>query len=167
MAAMASAGGMIPEQVWDAAPLAARGLSPGRPTGVGDAAGVGARGIPEARCEPRPGASFNLRPEAVWQPLRRQPVRARRGAMVGTRTRSRVARRPALWLCLDRPGPGPHGIDGWQASADSDTAGNGLGQHVVALPTSPLEVGARSRLFHLFLADGGGWEGQDHRIDVG
>ena len=34
MARMASPGGMLPEQVWDAAPIAARGLAPGRPTGA-------------------------------------------------------------------------------------------------------------------------------------
>ncbi|MBV9345538.1 MAG: glycosyl hydrolase, partial [Gammaproteobacteria bacterium] len=33
MARMASAGGMLPEQVWDAAPIPARALRPGRPTG--------------------------------------------------------------------------------------------------------------------------------------
>ena len=31
---MASPGGMLPEQIWDAAPIAARGLLPGRPTGA-------------------------------------------------------------------------------------------------------------------------------------
>ena len=34
MAAMAGRGGMLPEQVWDAAPLPERGLFPGRPTGA-------------------------------------------------------------------------------------------------------------------------------------
>ncbi|HLJ37431.1 MAG TPA: glycoside hydrolase family 15 protein [Steroidobacteraceae bacterium] len=33
MVRMASSGGMLPEQVWDAAPIPARGLKPGRPTG--------------------------------------------------------------------------------------------------------------------------------------
>ncbi|HTL93292.1 MAG TPA: glycoside hydrolase family 15 protein, partial [Steroidobacteraceae bacterium] len=34
MTRMASAGGMLPEQVWDAAPIPTRGLAPGRPTGA-------------------------------------------------------------------------------------------------------------------------------------
>src|SRR5215469_3826252 len=34
MTRMASSGGMLPEQIWDAAPIAARGLFPGRPTGA-------------------------------------------------------------------------------------------------------------------------------------
>ena len=33
MVRMASTGGMLPEQVWDAPPVASRGLKPGRPTG--------------------------------------------------------------------------------------------------------------------------------------
>src|SRR5260370_5181489 len=33
MAAMASPGGMLPEQVWDAEPIPSRRLAPGRPTG--------------------------------------------------------------------------------------------------------------------------------------
>src|SRR4029077_11191174 len=34
MTRMASPGGMLPEQVWDTAPMPARGLAPGRPTGA-------------------------------------------------------------------------------------------------------------------------------------
>ena len=58
MARMASSGGMLPEQIWDAAPLAARGLLPGPADGGGDAAGVGARGVPEAGGVARPEAAL-------------------------------------------------------------------------------------------------------------
>ena len=45
---MTGAGGLMPEQVWDSRAVAERGLYPGRPTGFGDAAGVGACRIHQA-----------------------------------------------------------------------------------------------------------------------
>ena len=48
MTRMASAGGMLPEQVWDAAPIRRAGPESRAADRGGDAAGVGARGVPEA-----------------------------------------------------------------------------------------------------------------------
>ena len=48
MARMASPGGMLPEQVWDAAPIAGARPDARAADRGGDAAGVGARGVPEA-----------------------------------------------------------------------------------------------------------------------
>jgi glucoamylase len=58
-----------------------------------------------------------------------------------------------------------HGVDHWQAVTDTDTTENGLGQHVVALPTSGLKAGTRIA-FTFFWLDTGRWEGQDHHIDI-
>ena len=103
MARMASPGGMLPEQVWDAAPIPARGLAPGRPTGA-------AMPLVWAHAEYlKLAASRGLRrpfdqPTAVWEryggerPLltrliwtEQAPSRALRRA---ARSASRCARRP-------------------------------------------------------------------------
>jgi glucoamylase len=88
--------------------------------------------------------------EALWSP--RTPI-----AQMPTGHR--------LWLCVARPARVHHGIDGWQEVTESETEGNGLGQHVLALPTTSLPAGTRIDFTFRWLDDGS-WEGQDHRIDI-
>lgn len=164
MAAMVGRCGLMPEQIWDEASSPRQWLTLGRPTGS-------AMPLVWAHAEfVKLAASRALRrpydrPEAVWRrygghrPAPAQALWTPRAPIAQIRSGQ------ALWLCLPRPARVHHGVDGWQAVADSDAAENGLGEYVVALPASGLQAGTRID-FTLFWLDSGSWDGQDHRIDV-
>jgi len=78
MAAMASPGGMIPEQVWDADPIPERFLFPGRPTGSAMPLAWAHAEFVKLLVSRGLGRPFD-RPRAVWQRYRGR--RARGGRM--------------------------------------------------------------------------------------
>jgi glucoamylase len=164
MAAMVGRCGLIPEQVWDDASSPRPSLTLGKPTGSAMPLVWAHAEFVKLAASRVLGHPFD-RPEAVWRRYGgRRPVPAEvlwspRAPMAQMRAGQ------AVWLCLARPARVHHGIDGWQALADSETAENGLGQHVVALPASGFRAGTRID-FTFFWLDSGSWEGQDHRIDV-
>lgn len=164
MAAMTGSAGLMPEQVWDAAEIAERGLYPGRPSGsamplvwahaefVKLATSI-ANGAPSDR----PRAVFaryqGRKPDpdiVVWTP--RSPVATLRP---GSR----------LWVCVDEPALVHYGVDGWQHAADVATQDSGLGLHVADVPSASLKAGqALNFTFQSTATER--WEGSDHRIDV-
>jgi glucoamylase len=163
MAAMTGTAGLMPEQVWDCAPVPERGLYPGKPTGgamplvwahaefIKLALSI-ACGVP---CD-RPQAVFaryrGRRPRAhvvVWTP--RSPART---LPAGCRLR----------VCVGEPALVHYGVDGWQQVADVATQDSGLGLHVADVPTATLRAG--QSLDFTFLRTGTKrWEGRDYRID--
>ena len=66
MAAMAGGLGMLPEQVWDAAPISSRGLYPGRPTGSAMPLAWAHAEFIKLAVSRHTDRIFD-RPEAVWQ----------------------------------------------------------------------------------------------------
>src|SRR4029077_10260442 len=66
MAAMASPGGMIPEQVWDSDPIPGRRLAPGRPTGSAMPLAWAHAEFVKLLVSRQFGDPFG-RPRAVWQ----------------------------------------------------------------------------------------------------
>jgi glucoamylase len=164
MAAMVGRCGMIPEQVWDEASSPRPSLALGKPSGSAMPLVWAHAEFVKLAASRALGRPFD-RPEAVW---RRYGGRRPAPAEALWSPRAPIAQMRAgqgLWLCLPRPARVHHGVDGWQATAESDTAENGLGQHVLALPTSGLAAGTRID-FTFFWPDSGSWEGRDHRIDV-
>jgi len=164
MAAMTGSAGLMPEQVWDAATIAERGLYPGKPSGsamplvwahaefIKLATSV-ANGVPSDR----PRAVFaryqGRRPDpevVVWTP--RSPI-----------TELRPGRR--LSVCLDEPALVHYGVDGWQRTADVATQDSGLGLHVADVPTATLSAGQALNFTFLRTATKR-WEASDYRIDV-
>ncbi len=95
----ASQGGLLPEQVWDAAPIPSLGLLPGRPSGSAMPLALGARGIPEAADRPRKRASGRAAARGgralSWTGIAPRAVLplARRSAGPAPRAASRAARR--------------------------------------------------------------------------
>jgi glucoamylase len=164
MAAMVGRCGLIPEQVWDEAASPRPWLTLGKPTGSAMPLVWAHAEFVKLAASRTLGRPFD-RPEAVW---RRYGGRRPAPADAVWSPRAPIAQmRPGqtLWLCLNRPAQVHHGIQGWQAVADSDTADNGLGQYVAALPTSGLAAGTRIDFTFLW-TDSGTWEGSDYRIDV-
>lgn len=167
MNAMAGVGGLLPEQVWDAAPLPERGLLPGRPSGS-------AMPLAWAHAEfIKLAASHALgrvcdRPEAVWQRYAGSVGNIRPEAvtwvwMPGAPINSLVAGR-ALLILLPHPAMLHLGFDGWQHSRDLPTQQLGLDMHGVTLSADLLQN--RDRLDFTWHVPQGGWLGEDFFIAV-
>ena len=163
MVRMASAGGMLPEQVWDAAPVPARGLAPGRPTGGAmPLAWTHAEYIKllMSRSLKRP---FD-RPEAVWQRYRGERPALRRVVWCEHAPASELPQGCALTLALREPGTFRWGLDGWQDVREQQTAANPLGLHLLEIDTARLTAGRSIDVtFRRAAAD---WVGRDYRIAV-
>ena len=144
MARMASPGGMIPEQVWDAPAIPERALYPGRPTGS-------AMPLAWAHAEfIRLAASLSLgrpwdRPTAVWQRYHgRRPTHA----VAYWCEHAPIATVPdgvGLWVCLLAPGAVRARIDTGSVGSELATSDTGLGLHAVRLDTVGLRAGQRIR----------------------
>lgn len=164
MAAMASPGGMIPEQIWDAAPLPGRRLRLGRASGSAMPLAWAHAEFVKLLLSRQIGRPFD-RPRAVWQRYRgRRPVaehafwwqHAPLGAMpAGAK----------LAVALPMPAVVHWGRDGWQLSEDTATSDSGLGFHVAVLATAALPPGSRVE-FTWRRRDSGEWAGRDITVQV-
>jgi glucoamylase len=164
MAAMASPGGMIPEQVWDAAPIPERLLYPGRPSGSAMPLAWAHAEFVKLLVSRQIGRPFD-RPRAMWQRYRgRRPVaehafwwpHAPIGAM---REGAKLA------VALPFPAAVRWGRDGWRQSAEVAGVDSGLGFHVVVLDTAALPPGSRIDLTWR-RQDSGEWAGRDFAVRV-
>jgi glucoamylase len=163
MTRMASAGGMLPEQIWDAAPIPRRGLSPGRPTGA-------AMPLVWAHAEYLKLAASRLlqrpfdRPESVWERYHGQ--RPQLSRVVWTE-QAPVTRMPAgcdLTIVLREPGAVRFGFDNWQDTQQAPTTANSLGLHVLKIETAKLRAG---RVVDFTFRRGAQWLGSDFHIHIG
>jgi len=164
MSRMASSGGMMPEQVWDAAPIPARGLLPGRPTG-------GAMPLAWTHAEyikliisrtlKRP---FD-RPELVWQRYRGERPAISRVIWCEHAPVSELPQGCALTLALREPGTFRVGTDGWQEVREQQTNPHTLGLHLVEIDTARLNAGQSIDVTFRHSASDA-WVGRDFRIRV-
>jgi glucoamylase len=162
MTRMASAGGMLPEQVWDSAPLPARGLAPGRPTGAAMPLVWAHAEFLKLAVSRRLGRPFD-RPEAVWQ--RYQGERPRLQHVIWTEQApvSEVPAGCALSLALRAAGTIRWGMDGWQETREQQTRANPLGLHVLAIDAPQLRAG---RILDFTYRCGADWVGRDFHVRV-
>jgi glucoamylase len=164
MARMASTGGMLPEQVWDSAPIPERALLPGRPTG-------GAMPLARAHAEyVKLVASRALghpydRPQAVWERYRGEPPHATRVIWSETAPIRELPEGSALILALPEAGVFRWSVDGWQDTQEQGTQPNPLGLHVLEMDTAGLRAG-HFLDFTFRLERGSLWAGRDFRISV-
>ena len=162
MTRMTSTGGMLPEQVWDAAPIAARGLNPGRPTGAAMPlvwAHAEYLKLVVSRALRRP---FD-RPDSVWQRYRGERPTLTRVIWSQQAPAAELPEGGGLTVALREPGVVHWGLDGWQDVREQDTAANSLGLHVLEIDTSRLRAG---RYIDLTFRSGANWIGNDFRILV-
>jgi glucoamylase len=162
MLAMGSPLGLIPEQVWDSAPIPELGLAPGRPSGS-------AMPLVWAHSEfiklcyghvsgypvDRPAAAWKryggVRPTIdydIWGPSYR-PRRLRAGH--------------ALTIALKAPSSVHWGVNGWKNPRDIDTRDVGIGVHVADLPVTGLAAGDSIQFTFRWRATGQ-WEGENHEV---
>lgn len=164
MVRMASPGGMLPEQVWDAPPIASKGLRPGRPTG-------GAMPLVWAHAEyiklvvsRSLGRPFD-RPEPVWKRYAGKRPALKRVIWCPHAPASRLPKGAALTLALTDPGVFRWSLDGWKNIRESRTSANPLGLHTVEIDTRSLESGGGIELTYR-LEPSGEWAGSDYHIEV-
>ena len=126
MAAAASLGGMIPEQVWDAAPVPQRRLRPGRPTGSAMPLAwahaefiklVVSRGL---------GRPFD-RPRATWERYKGKAPSAKTVFWWPHARIGQFAVASRVVVALPQPGTIRWGTDGWQAITETSAEETGLG----------------------------------------
>ncbi|MCC6472283.1 MAG: glycosyl hydrolase [Burkholderiales bacterium] len=164
MAAMASAGGMLPEQVWDAAPIPARGLFPGRPSGSAmPLAWAHAEFVKRAlSCA---GARACDCPASVWERYHGRRPAPRAAIWLEHAPMARGFAGADVLVCLSAPAVVHWGVDGWRDPADQPTRTVSLGLHVARLPAAGLRPGQWID-FTWRWQPSGEWSGVDHRVTL-
>ncbi|HUW26978.1 MAG TPA: glycoside hydrolase family 15 protein [Sulfuriferula sp.] len=163
MAAMTGTGGLLPEQVWDADPIPAHDLYPGKPSGSAMPL-VWAHAEYIKLCLSHAQGSPVDRPEQTWLRYRGQRPQI---PYYLWRLKQRLRNLPAgkeLRLLLHAPARVHWGRNGWQEMADADTQDWGLA-HIAALPTTLLNPGDTLE-FTLYWPDTGQWQGEDFQIRI-
>ena len=161
MAAMASPGGMIPEQVWDADPIPERQLYPGRPTGSAMPLAWAHAEYVKLLVSRQLGHPLD-RPPAVWRRYGgRRPV-ARHAFWWSHAPIASFPAGASLVIALEAPAIVHWGHDGWRSVQDVPSTDTGLGFHVATLNTGALPLGTRID-FTWRRQDTGEWRGRDCR----
>lgn len=164
MVRMASPGGMLPEQIWDAAPIPSRGLEPGRPTGSAmPLAWTHAEYIKlvVSRSLGRPLD----RPQRVWQRYAGRRPRLARIVWCPHAPASQLPEGTALTVAVTSPATFRWGFDGWKDITERRTTATALGLHTVDVDVSRLKNGDSIDLTYR-LEPSGQWAGRDYRISV-
>lgn len=166
MVKMAGPGGMIPEQVWDEAPLPERGLYPGRPSGS-------AMPLVWAHAEfiklvvSRARRKVIDRPARVWERYRGSRPEISWRDWTLQRHPERIPAGLGLRITLPAPATVHWGRNGWQGATNSQTRETGLGSYSVAeLPTASLPPGSTVEFTFRWLGSAA-WEGRDYRVEIG
>ena len=163
MSNMTGKGGLLPEQVWDSAPMPDRDLAPGQPSGSAMPLAWAhaefiklALSLVSGAPVDRPSRTWDryrgVRPQldfALWQPQQR----------IKTLTVGK-----GLRLLLPEAALVHWGIDGWQHSQDTASEDWGLG-HLVQLPTGSLRSGDRI-VFTIFWTARASWQGEDFQLRI-
>jgi len=164
LASFASEGGLLPEQIWDAADIPERELFFAKPSGSAMPL-VWAHAEYVKLCRSlADGRVFDTPP----QPVRRYQVEHRESPHAVWRFNHKCQTIPAgkmLRIEVLEPALVHWSADDWHTVLDSETRNTGLGLHVVDLPTDQLPAGARVLFtFRWPLADT--WEGVDFAVTV-
>lgn len=164
MAAMASPGGMIPEQVWDAEPIPARRLYPGRATGSAMPLVWAHAEFVRLLVSRQIGHPF-ARPRAIWRRYRGHPVVARHAFWWPHAPVAAMRAGALLAVALERPSVVHWGHDDWQDASETPTSDSGLGFHVAVLDTAARPPGGRVDFTWRNLDDGQ-WLGRNITVRI-
>ena len=162
MEALASDGGLIPEQVWDAPDIPERELFFGRPSGSAMPLVWAHAEYLKLRRSLRDGRVFDMPPQTVERYLvRRRASPSRSGASTGRSARI-PAGRTCGWSCWP-PATVHWSADGWRTAHDTDDPRHRLGVHVADLPTR--ELPSQTRIdFTFYWPEAGRWERKDFAV---
>ena len=165
MRRFASAGGMLPEQVWDAPDIAERGLFLGGPSGSAmPLAWAHAEYVKLARSLAL-GHAID-RPEAAWRRYGGQRPAAVRATWRFSAPRPTMVSGRSLRFELLAPCRVHCSFDGWRTTQDIDALDSGLGVWVADVQGSAsLAAGAAVEATFYWL-DADRWEGRNVRVAV-
>ncbi len=165
MRRMASGGGMLPEQVWDTAPIPERRLFPGRPSGSAmPLAWAHAEYVKLVRSIAL-GHAID-RPEAAWRRYAGRAPKATRATWRFTAPRPSMRAGRTLRLELMARARVRFSLDGRQSWADLDARDTGLGVWVADVTGSDGLAPGQAVDFTFWWPEAGRWEGRDLRVEV-
>jgi glucoamylase len=162
MAAMSSVGGMIPEQVWDADPITARRLAPGRPSGAAMPLAWAHAEFTKLLVSRHMGQPVD-RPRTVWHRYRGRPAIAKHAFWLLHAPIADMQSRQSLAVAVPGPAAVRWGVDGWQSTTEIETQDTGLGLHVAAIEPPQ---GADRIDFTVRWSASGEWIGRDFAVSV-
>jgi len=162
--ASASAGGLIPEQIWDVPDIPERELYFGRPSGSAMPLVWAHAEYIKLRRSLRDGRVFDM----PTQPVQRYQVERIGSPYTVWRVNQKCrAMRVGnlLRLQVSAPAMAHWSVDGWQSAQDVQTRDTGLGVHVIDLPTDKLAKGSKiSFTFHSL--EDKRWESVNYAVEV-
>lgn len=160
MTRMASSGGMLPEQIWDAAPIPARGLFPGRPTGAAMPLVWAHAEFLKLAASRKLGRPFD-RPASVWSRYRGERPPLTRVLWCEQAPALELPETCALTIALREAGSVRYGFDGWQDIREQSTTPSSLGLNVLDIDTQRLRAGQHLDFTY---RTGATWAGRDFRV---
>ena len=164
MTAMASPGGMLPEQVWDADPIPSRRLEPGRPTGSAMPLVWAHAEFIKLMVSRHLGRPVD-RPRAVWRRYHGRRPAVRHALWWPHAPINAVDVGSRLAVTLPRAALVHWGSDGWHDAADAQACDSGLGFHVASLDVGRLPPGQRV-VFTWQWRDTSAWHDQNYEVAV-
>ena len=164
MARMASAGGMLPEQIWDGTDVPERELFKGRPTGSAMPLVWAHAEHLKLRRSLNDGRVYDLPPQ-TWQRYVVERTRSsialwRFNHRLRTMVRGDMLRIQTLAPCVVH-----WSADEWRTIEDTPSTASGLGDYYTDLPTRALATGD-AVLFTFRWVEVDRWEGVDFRVAV-
>ncbi|HZZ58562.1 MAG TPA: glycoside hydrolase family 15 protein [Opitutaceae bacterium] len=160
----ANAGGMLPEQLWDAKDLPERNLKFGGPTGSAmPLCWAHAEYLSLVRSR-HDGVCFD-RIEPVYRRYAQGRSEGRLEMWTFAHRPGKMRKGAGLRIILEQPARIHWSADGWTSVGDLETTASALGMHWADLPTFQLPTGARV-LFTFQWRQGGRWEGRDFSVAV-
>jgi glucoamylase len=164
MARMASPGGMLPEQIWDAASIPGRRLSIGRPTGSAMPLAWTHAEYLKLVVSRALGHPFG-RPEPVWRRYGGERCKATRAIWCEAAPISEFTAGTLLIVALRAPAILRWGLNGWQDMMERSTLANSLGVHVVIIDTADTMAG-QVLDFTFRSMPGDNWVGVDYHVKI-
>jgi glucoamylase len=162
MAAMASRGGMIPEQVWDSDPIPARFLYPGRPSGSAMPLAWAHAEFIKLLVSRQRGLPF-ARPRAVWERYRGHKPTPRYAFWWQHAPIASAAVGARLAIALPEPAIVHWGRDGWSEVQDTPTVDTELGFHIADIDASAFVADSRIAFTWRRVANDE-WCGRDYAV---
>jgi glucoamylase len=164
MTRMASPGGMLPEQVWDAEPIPGRRLAPGRPAGSAMPLVWAHAEFIKLMVSRHLGHPVD-RPRAVWRRYQGKRPTARHSFWWLHAPIREFHAGARLAIALPRAAIVHWGVGGWRNATDEPASDSGLGFHVASLDASHLSPGEHIE-FTWQWQESGAWHGRDYQVSV-
>ncbi|PTN08255.1 glycoside hydrolase family 15 protein [Nitrosomonas aestuarii] len=162
MATMTGTGGLLPEQVWDSAPIPERHLNPGKPSGSAMPL-VWAHSEFIKLCYSRALGYPVDRPIATWNRYRGKRPEITHD-LWGPRYHPRnIQAGNVLTIALKAPARVHWGINSWKDVQDMNTKNTGLDVYVVELPVAGLKAGETVQ-FTFYWLDQEKWEDTEYEV---